>query len=69
MLDRFLDKYIIHSLASTKQAQIKRGNKMNFQYFKELFAIGARIARDMAQANGVSMAQVQIWENTLRGAK
>ena len=42
---------------------------MNFKTFKEFFAIGARIARDIAQANGVSLAQVQLWENTLRGAK
>ena len=42
---------------------------MNFKTFKEFFEIGANMARNIAQANGVSLAQVQIWENTLRGAK
>ena len=42
---------------------------MTFQTFKEFFQCGAKIAADIAKANGVAPAQVQLWINQLGGAK
>ena len=40
---------------------MKRGTKMTFKTFREFFVIGANMARNIAQANGVSTAQCDLW--------
>lgn len=41
---------------------------MTFSNFKKFAACGLRIARDLAIANGVSPAQVDLWILTIKGA-
>lgn len=42
---------------------------MNYNQFKGFLEISAKVAIDIAQANGVSLAQAQLWLNTAKAEK